>query len=163
MTDPSSSPFRKSDINGLYYRKLNAFCDFRGQFIELWNDKYTANVWQEDDISISKKNVLRGFHLDRVATKLVTPIIGDIFIAFVDREFNCQSFYCTDGQRYQFYVEPNVGICHLVLSDIGALHYKQTSRYDINSQETIPWNDHRIDVHWPISNPILSERDCVNN
>jgi len=151
--------FEETTIGGLYYRELYPYYDYRGQFIELWND-YVWENWVEDDISISNKNVLRGFHLDKVATKLITPFFGDTFLAFVDREFNCLSFYCTNGQRYQFLVKPNIGIAHCILSDIGMLHYKQTHRYNIENQETIKWNDFRIDVHWPIKNPIVSERDC---
>jgi dTDP-4-dehydrorhamnose 3,5-epimerase len=154
--------FLKTDIEGLLYRKLNPFYDYRGQFISLYNEHIVEGFnWVEDDVSISHMNVLRGFHLDHVATKLITPIFGDIFLAFVDKEYNAISFYCTNGQRYQFLVTPNIGIAHLVLSEIGILHYKQDTLYNINNQETIAWDDYRItNINFPISDPILSDRDA---
>ncbi|MBI2329029.1 MAG: dTDP-4-dehydrorhamnose 3,5-epimerase family protein, partial [Chloroflexi bacterium] len=38
-------------------------------------------------------------------------------------------------------------------------HYKQSTYYDRARQFTILWNDPRLNVQWPVANPILSNRD----
>ena len=38
-------------------------------------------------------------------------------------------------------------------------HYKQSNEYNREGQFTIKWNDPSYGIWWPISNPILSQRD----
>ena len=42
------------------------------------------------------------------------------------------------------------------------MHYKCTNYRDINSEVGILWNDHELDIKWPIKNPILSKKDLSN-
>ena len=52
---------------------------------------------------------------------------------------------------------------HFILSQEATFFYKWSypGEYpDIKDQFTLKWNDSRINIHWPITNPILSERDA---
>jgi dTDP-4-dehydrorhamnose 3,5-epimerase len=55
-----------------------------------------------------------------------------------------------------------MGNSFLVLSDVCVYNYKlsYSGEYtDHDKQFTLKWNDPKYNIHWPIQNPILSERD----
>ncbi len=57
---------------------------------------------------------------------------------------------------------PGVGNGFLVLSENSVFNYKWAyeGKYpDVEDQFTIKWNDERLNIDWPISNPILQQRD----
>ncbi len=57
-------------------------------------------------------------------------------------------------------VPPKFGNGHLVLSETAIFHYKQSTYYNRDGQFTIMWNDPKLNIDWPIDNPILSDRDA---
>jgi dTDP-4-dehydrorhamnose 3,5-epimerase len=49
------------------------------------------------------------------------------------------------------------------MSETAVVNYKWAypGKYpDVEDQFTVKWNDPEIGVHWPTTNPILSERDA---
>jgi dTDP-4-dehydrorhamnose 3,5-epimerase len=50
------------------------------------------------------------------------------------------------------------GFC--VLSDAAAVLYKVTQEYAPALERGIIWNDPEIDIRWPLSEPILSDKDA---
>ena len=147
-------------IEGLHRRYTQPFKDHRGSYTEIWNkDVYGMKEWAEQDISVSKKDVLRGIHVDNKANKMVTCLYGMVFVAIVDPLTHIyQAFTIKDAEEV-LYVSAGLGIGHLVLSDEAIWFYNQSERYDPKRQTTIKWNDPLYDIPWPIKNPILSERD----
>ncbi|KAF0219366.1 MAG: dTDP-4-dehydrorhamnose 3 [Geobacteraceae bacterium] len=146
------------------------FEDFRGFYIELYNEQlYTEALegvqFTQDDISISSKHVLRGIHGDSHTYKLISCLMGRIYLVIVDcRETSPQfrqweSFIISDKNHLQVLVPPGCGVAHLVLSEQAIFHYKQTSYYDRTSQFTLSWNDPLLNIWWPVKNPLLSRRD----
>lgn len=144
--------------------------DFRGSYVELYNRGLfrSAGIGLEfiqDDISVSSKHVLRGIHGDRKTWKLISCLQGSFYLVVVNNDSSSenyrewQSFTLSDRNRLQVLVPPNFGNGHVVLSDSAIFHYKQTSDYDRESQFTILWNDPSFGIWWPISAPILSQRD----
>jgi dTDP-4-dehydrorhamnose 3,5-epimerase len=49
------------------------------------------------------------------------------------------------------------GFC--ALSDYADLQYKCTGTYNSQAESGIRWNDPAIGVEWPVSNPVLSQKD----
>jgi len=45
------------------------------------------------------------------------------------------------------------------MSDVTIFHYKQTTYYHPEGQFTYLWNDPRLNIWWPIKNPVVSRRD----
>jgi len=151
------------------------FEDFRGSFLELYKkDTYKNEIQQatgfdidfvQDNASTSTKHVLRGFHGDSVTWKLITCLKGRIYFVVLnyDKEspyyLKHQGFTLSDKNGLQLLIPPNSAGAQLVMSDYAILHYKQSQYYNRASQFTVLWNDERLGVHWPINNPILSERD----
>ena len=113
---------------------------------------------------MSAKGVLRGLHGDDETWKLVSCVYGRLYLVVVDcREGEesfgrWEAFNITARNRRQVLVPPNFGNGHLVLSDQGIFHYKQSSYYPTD-QFSYRWDDPRFEIFWPVDKPILSQRD----
>ena len=62
----------------------------------------------------------------------------------------------------QILIPPNYANGHLCLSKECLFHYKLSykgSYVDAKKQFSLRWNDPKINIKWPIKNPILSKRD----
>jgi dTDP-4-dehydrorhamnose 3,5-epimerase len=146
------------------------FEDFRGSYVELYNERLycEAGIAQEfiqDDISMSRRNVLRGIHGDQTTTKLVTCLHGAFYLVVVNNDPNSQQYRKWQGfilsaeRPTQILIPPKFGNGHLVLTESAIFHYKQTTEYDRSGQFTILWNDPDFDIWWPVRDPMLSLRD----
>lgn len=146
------------------------FEDFRGSYIELYNRRLFEEAgldhdFIQDDISTSSRHVLRGIHGDEKTWKLISCLRGSFYLVVVNNDPSSpqyrksHGFTLSDRNNLQVLVPPLFGNGHLVLSDYAIFHYKQTSVYDRDSQFTIVWNDPEFNIWWPISQPILSQRD----
>lgn len=146
------------------------FEDFRGSYIEIYNKEIyqKAGIKQnfiQDDISISRQNVLRGIHGDGKTWKLVSCLFGSIYLIVVNNDMKSEeyrqweSFTLSDKNNMQILIPPNFGNGHLVISNSAIFHYKQTTEYDRVSQFSIQWNDPEFNIWWPTTNPKLSMRD----
>jgi dTDP-4-dehydrorhamnose 3,5-epimerase len=160
----------KTKLDGVLLIKPSIFRDFRGEYVETYNEGLYKgegiNVrFIQDDIAVSKKNVLRGIHGDDVTWKLVSCLYGEFYLVVVNndkysREYGkWESFTLTDKERFQVLIPPSFGNGHLILSEAAIFHYKQSTYYNKALQFTLMWNDPKLGIKWPIYNPILSERD----
>ncbi|MBA7613114.1 dTDP-4-dehydrorhamnose 3,5-epimerase [subsurface metagenome] len=146
------------------------FQDFRGTYVETYNERLynEAGVkvkFVQDDISVSKRNMLRGIHGDAETWKLVSCLFGQFYLVVVNwdeasAQFSqWESFVLSDQNRLQVLVPPKFGNGHLTLSELAIFQYKQSTYYDRARQFTILWNDPKLNIQWPIKDPILSRRD----
>lgn len=160
----------KTQLEGVLLVKPEIFEDFRGQYIETYNEElYTKNSitvkFIQDDISTSSKHMLRGLHGDEKTWKLVSCLYGKFYFVVVNCDKNSgdfgkwQSFILSDANRLQVLVPPKYGNGHLVLSESAIFSYKQSEYYDRASQFSYKWNDPSLKIWWPVKNPILSQRD----
>jgi dTDP-4-dehydrorhamnose 3,5-epimerase len=161
----------KTKLDGVFViTPPTRFEDFRGSYIEIYNQQIYENIginqrFIQDDISISRKNVLRGIHGDNQTWKLVSCLFGSIYLIVVDNNVKSKtyrqwvSFTLSDKNNIQILIPPTFGNGHLVVSDSAIFHYKQTTEYDRAAQFTIKWDDPNFNFWWPTSTPILSMRD----
>lgn len=164
---------RKSPLDGVVViEPLTLFEDFRGQYVELYNAPAyraagIAYDFIQDDISVSRHNVLRGVHGDYRTAKLVSCLHGAFYLVVVNNirespQFRqWTAFTLSDRNRAQVLVPPGFGNGHLVLTETAIFHYKQTTAYDRSSQFTLLWNDPELKIWWPVGNPIVSQRDSA--
>lgn len=146
------------------------FEDFRGQYVQTYAEReYRAAgidiTFVEDDISASRRNVLRGIHGDAKTWKLVSCLSGTFYLVVA----NCRegspdfgkwtSFTLSDRNRHQVLIPPHHGNGHVVLSEWAVFHYKQSEYYDLKRQFTYRWDDSRFGIWWPVEKPLLSRRD----
>ncbi len=169
-----------TSLPGVFLIKPYIFEDFRGQYVETYNQKLYDEAFTvclndtrfessinfvQDDISVSSKNVLRGIHGDDKTYKLVSCLYGKFYLVIVnfdkksDNYHKWESFTLSSENRHQVLIPPKHGNGHLVLTDMAIFHYKQSAYYDRSSQFTYKWNDPELNIWWPTKNPILSQRD----
>jgi len=160
-----------TNLDGVFKITPSVFKDFRGQYIETYNKEFMRENnldidFLQDDISISKKNVLRGIHGNHDTWKLISCLYGNFQLIVVNNNKDSleykkwESFDLSLKNREQIIVPPKFGNGHLVKSDFAIFHYKQNTQYVRESQFTIKWNDPVFNFKWDIAEePILSERD----
>lgn len=173
----------KTKLEGVLLFKLEPFEDFRGEYVEIFNEYlYLSEVKKnlkgtvyekdsfklrfiEDDISTGTKGVLKGIHGDKQTWKLVQCLYGKFYLVVVNNNPRSkdngkwEAFTLSDKNRFQVLIPPLYGNGHLVLSEYDIYHYKQSSYYNPKGQFTIKWDDPKYNIWWPIDNPILSRRD----
>ncbi len=165
-----------NEIEGLVQVRFNNFEDHRGSLWSSYVQKDFSGIFgselllNHDKFALNKKNVLRGIHGDFTSWKYVTVLAGEIFQVFVDNRKNSSTYlqYETTNLLPTDYVgyliPPGVGNGFLALEDNTLYNYKLAyiGEYkDHDEQFTLKWNDSKIGIEWPISNPILSERDAL--
>ena len=65
--------------------KPSFFRDKRGDYWTTWKKNYFNKLnFNHDKFSISKKNVLRGFHIDFKSWRMVTCIMGEVILYVVN-------------------------------------------------------------------------------
>ena len=160
----------ETKLKGVLKITLDAFEDHRGYYIETYNeDLYKKNgidvKFVQDDISVSTKHVLRGIHGDAETWKLISCHFGKFYLMVVncDKESpnfgKWEAFTLSARNRHQVLVPPKYGNGHLVMSDMAIFHYKQNTYYNPKGQFTYTWDDQKLNLWWPVKNPILSQRD----
>jgi len=162
-------------LEGVLLIEPTVHLDSRGRFFESFRkDKYLAmgikDEFVQENQSLSSKNVLRGLHyrVDPEQAKLVRVVKGEVFDVVVDIRKdsptfgNWQGFNLSDANGLQLYVP--VGFAHgfCVLSDEAEFLYKVTQYYSAEKEKGIMWNDPDIGIDWPVSDPILSDKDQQN-
>ncbi len=159
-----------TSLPGVYLIKLNVHEDKRGNFYETYNEKeYRAAGMEahfiQDDISTSRKGVLKGMHGDAGTYKLVQCVFGEVYAVILNCDETSesfgkwQSFVLSDKNKHQLYIPPLYGNGYYVVSDIAVYSYKQSTYYGEYKQFTFKWNDKRFGIQWPSSSVIISERD----
>ncbi|MFH1484918.1 MAG: dTDP-4-dehydrorhamnose 3,5-epimerase family protein [Chloroflexota bacterium] len=158
-------------LPGLLLIKPEVAYDDRGDHAMVYHkDQYTKlglPEFVEHCISRSRWGVLRGIHADYAADKLYEVVSGRAWYLFIDcREVSSsfgewEAYILSGDNRYQVYKPKEYANALVVLSDDTVLHYLQDSYYDKARQVTYRWDDPRFKIVWPISNPILSERDLT--
>ncbi|KFN13127.1 dTDP-4-dehydrorhamnose 3,5-epimerase [Bacillus pseudomycoides] len=163
-----------ASLSDVKFIEPSVFHDTRGYFKESYNEKVLRHLgihhkFVQDNTSYSKEaGVIRGLHFQlepRAQTKLVQVIQGAIFDVIVDLRKGSptykkwQSFLLT-GDNHRLLLVPKGfahGFCTLVPHTI--VHYKVDEFYDASCDSGIAWDDEEFAISWPVSNPILSEKD----
>jgi dTDP-4-dehydrorhamnose 3,5-epimerase len=149
--------------------------DARGFFIETYHaEKYRANgigaVFVQDNHTRSAARTLRGLHMQRrkPQAKLVRVIAGEILDVAVDLRRGSPSFgrsvgvvLSADNFR-QCYIPEGFAHGFCVLTGPAEVEYKCSAVYDPADEFGIAWNDPVLAIQWPISDPLLSDRDRRN-
>lgn len=163
------------ELDGLLVVYPDVFADSRGWFYESHNaEKFKAlgieTVFVQDNHSRSVKNTLRGLHYQKNPgqIKLVRCTLGTIWDVAVDIRKESKTFgkwYATElsEENKKFLYIPK-GFAHgfCVLSDYAEVQYKCSSVYNGAEEAGYAWDDPGIGIKWPVSEPVLSQRDLQN-
>ncbi|MEA1891058.1 MAG: dTDP-4-dehydrorhamnose 3,5-epimerase [Pseudomonadota bacterium] len=148
------------------------FEDDRGFFLETFNSAtFEENGlplnFVQDNHSRSSRGVLRGLHYQYPTWqgKLVRVVTGEIFDVAVDIRPESPTFgqwygvVLSEENKHQLYIPPGYAHGFCVLSDTVDVTYKCTALYAPAEDAGIRWDDPDIGIDWPISEPLVSEKD----
>lgn len=149
------------------------YADGRGFFLESYKESEFAAAgiderFVQDNHSLSRKNVLRGLHFQRVPKaqgKLVRVIKGTVWDVAVDIRKDSPTFKRWHGVELSaenglmLYIPPGFAHGFVALTDETHLMYKCTEEYDVALDTGIRWNDPDLAVDWPVKEPVLSLKD----
>jgi dTDP-4-dehydrorhamnose 3,5-epimerase len=162
-------------LDGVVIIEPTVYRDARGFFLETWRaDRFAtlgiSNAFVQDNHSRSTSGTLRGLHWQwrRPQAKLVRALTGTIYDVVVDVRRASSTFGQWTGieliaDTFQSLYVP-AGFAHgfCVLSDVADVEYKCSDVYDPGGEAGLLWNDPIVGIHWPIDQPVLSEKDQQN-
>jgi dTDP-4-dehydrorhamnose 3,5-epimerase len=148
------------------------FNDDRGFFLETFNaavfeENGLPSNFVQDNHSRSTRGVLRGLHYQFPTWqgKLVRVVTGEIFDVAVDIRKESATFgqwygvILNEDNKHQLYIPPGYAHGFCVLSETVDVTYKCTAPYTPAEDAGIRWDDPNIGIDWPISAPLVSEKD----
>lgn len=163
----------KIDLEGVYIFETPKYKDKRGTFTVPFNLKEFKEVtnfyadFVQDNLSTSKKNVLRGLHyqLKKPQGKLVRVIKGSVQDVIVDMRQKSPTFgksfsiVLSSKNNLSLWVPPGFAHGFLSLSEGTQFFYKVTDDYSPENERTLLWNDPELKIDWKIIDPIISQKD----
>ncbi|ABS21270.1 dTDP-4-dehydrorhamnose 3,5-epimerase [Bacillus cytotoxicus] len=150
------------------------FEDHRGFFTESYNWKEFQKLgvsysFIQDNLSFSAKaGTVRGLHFQKepkAQTKLIQVLKGAIYDVIVDLRVSSptykewKGFILSEENHRQLLVPKGFahGFCTLVPNTL--VMYKVDEYYSSDHDDGLYWNDESLAITWPVSEPILSEKD----
>ena len=160
----------KTKFKDLFIFKNKSFKDKRGYFKELIKEKQIKKKLPFTVMSYSKKNVIRGLHLQtkKPQAKFITVLSGKIFDVAVDCRIKSKtfgeyfSFILSENKNESLYIPEGFAHGYCSLSDKSLIHYKMSNYRYKNFERGIIWDDKDINIKWPTKNPIISLKDKQN-
>ncbi|WP_413738018.1 dTDP-4-dehydrorhamnose 3,5-epimerase [Sodalis sp. RH21] len=163
----------KTKIDGVKIIEPKVFGDARGFFLETFEKQRYQSLLEidldfvQDNHSRSSKNVLRGLHFQKTNPqgKLVRVVRGEVFDVAVDIRRNSPTYGQWEGvllseeNKTQFWIPPGLAHGFVVLTDVADFEYKCTDYYNPKHEECLLWNDPAVGIDWPVTQPLLSEKD----
>ena len=158
----------KTKITGPKIIKSKIFKDNRGFLRETFRNNLLNKInFPFDVMSFSKKNVLRGLHIQikNPQAKIITVTHGKIFDVAVDLRKKSKNFgkyfsiIISDKSDFSFYIPKGFAHGFICLSDKCTVNYKCSDYRNSKFERTLSWNDPKLKIKWPSKKPILSLKD----
>ncbi len=159
-------------LDGVLIVEPDLFQDKRGFFFETFNRKRYAEagidrVFVQDNLSFSTKGTLRGLHfqISHPQAKLVQVVEGEVFDVAVDIRKGSPTFgkwagtHLSGDNKIQFFIPEGFAHGFAVLSETALFMYKCSALYDPADEGGIIWSDPEIAIDWPVTDPVVSEKD----
>lgn len=152
---------------------MKVFGDERGFFMETWNERAFLDAgidvnFVQDNHTRSVKGTLRGLHYQlspHAQGKLVRVTRGEVFDVAVDIRKGSPTFgqwvgvYLSEDNRRQFWIPPGFAHGFQVTGEEAEFQYKCTDDYAPQCERSIRWDDKTLDIDWPLSVPLVFEKD----
>lgn len=148
------------------------FQDSRGFFMETFREDQFKELglphqFVQDNHSRSAKGVVRGLHYqwEPPMGKLMRVTLGAAFLVAVDIRKGSPTLgswfgvEATDQNRRQVWAPAGFARGFCVISEFAEIQYKCTGLYNQQAESGIRWDDPQIGIEWPVSEPVLSEKD----
>ena len=125
----------ETQLSGVHLIARDIFRDHRGHFSETWNERrYLEPGIAGPDVAVDLR------------------VGSDTFGRWA-------GFVLSSDHGRQLYIPSGFAHGFLVLSEEAIFSYKRTDFYTPHSERTVLWSDPAIGIEWPISEPVLSDKD----
>ncbi len=164
--------FHPTKIPGVIRVEPQVFSDDRGFFFECYHrERFAvggiAPAFVQDNHSKSARGVLRGLHGQSPYPqgKLIRVLEGEIYDVAADVRLGSPTYGQFVGvtlsaeNKEQLYVPPGLAHGFCVTSEVAQVEYKCTELYHPEAEFSIAWDDPELAIPWPISDPLLSDKD----
>ena len=144
-----------------------SYKDKRGYFKEILLEKKIKEKFPFLVMSYSKKNVIRGLHLqlNNSQGKYISVVKGKIFDVCVDLRKNSKTFgkyfsvIISEKNSKSIFVPPGFAHGFCALGKENYVIYSCTKYRDAKSEVAINFNDRKLKIKWPIKKAIVSKKD----
>ncbi|HIB66511.1 MAG TPA: dTDP-4-dehydrorhamnose 3,5-epimerase [Phycisphaerales bacterium] len=166
--------FQPTPLQGCYLIEQEPRKDDRGFFARMYCAReFEAAGLPTDFVQInngfsSKKGTLRGLHYQRpphCESKLIRCVSGRIFDCVVDLRPDSPTFGSWYGEelsaenRQMMFVPKGFAHGYLALEDHSEVVYLVDTFYAPNTEGGLKWDSQALQIKWPITPSILSEKD----
>jgi len=166
--------FLKTALKGAYIIELEAAEDERGYFSRTFCRREFAEQglnYEVAQCSISynaRRGTLRGMHYQvepHREAKLVHCVGGSLYDVIVDLRPESDTYCRWIGvelsplKRRLLYVPEGFAHGFQTLEDNTTVYYQISEFYAPQSARGVRWDDPAFGIKWPLSNPIISEKD----
>jgi len=157
----------KSNFKDLFLIKNRSFKDNRGYFKELIRENVINRKFPFLVMSFSKKNVIRGLHVQTTNSqgKFISVLKGKIFDVAIDLRKNSKTFgrvykcILSEKNNTSIYVPPGFAHGFQALENENYIVYSCTKYRNKKSETTIKFDDKELNIKWPIKKFIISAKD----
>ena len=157
-------------IYGLKILKSKNYYDSRGYFREVFKKTIIKNNFVFGCLSKSKKNVLRGLHLQTKFSqaKLITILKGKIYDVLVDLRKRSKTFgksfsiTLSDDEPRSIIIPRGCAHGYVGLGRENIIYYLCDNYRSKKNEVGIMWNDKDLAIKWPIKKPLISLKDSKN-
>ena len=170
--------FKETKLKGCFIIEPKIFKDNRGLFYESYRkDEFENHLGEkinfvQDNMSFSKKGVLRGLHYQKgnhAQAKLVQVLKGEALDVVVDLRKGSKTFgkhfklKISSVNRKSIYIPKGMAHGFLAMTEEVIFTYKCDDYYNHKAEGGILYNDIDLNIDWEISaeKVILSEKDLT--
>ncbi len=167
--------FSSAKIPDIIKIQTEVFPDNRGLFFEGYKSSefVHSNITQnfvQDNFSINNKGTIRGLHFQKppkAQGKLVSVIKGSIWDVVVDIRKSSKTFgqwmaeELSEENHTMLFVPAGFAHGFQALEDDTRVCYKTTDEYAPELESGIRYNDPFLNIPWPISQGVVSEKDLA--
>ena len=154
-------------FKGLFLFKNKSYKDNRGHFSELVRENVLNKKFTFQVMSFSKKNVVRGLHLQlkKSQGKFVSVLKGKIFDIALDLRKNSKTFgkyystYIDEKNSKSIYIPPGFAHGFQALDKENYVIYSCTKYRNKKSEISINPIDKDLKIKWPKQTKVISNRD----
>lgn len=166
--------FKETALQGAYILELEAAEDERGSFARTFCEReFEAQGLNSHFVQCSlstntRRGTLRGMHYQaepNAETKLVHCVRGSLYDVIIDLRPQSTTYCRWVGVELSalnnrlLYVPAGFAHGFQTLEDDTAVYYQISTFYAPQSARGVRWNDPAFAIKWPLSDPLISDKD----
>ena len=156
-----------SNFKDLFLIKNKSFKDNRGYFKELIRENMIKKKFPFLVMSFSKKNVIRGLHIQTTNSqgKFISVLKGKIFDVAIDLRKNSKTFgkvykcLLSEKNNTSIFIPPGFAHGFQALEKENYIVYSCTKYRNKISETTIKFDEKKFNIKWPNKKFVISAKD----